>query len=260
MFKILKKFNKKEVLLMLVVFTLIIFQVWLDLKAPEYMSQITRLVQTEGSKIADILKNGGYMLLCALGSLAGAVAVGYLSAFISSSFSFRLRKKIFTKVEDFSMEEIKAFSTNSLITRTTNDITQVQMFLSMGMQMLIKSPILATWAILKILNKSWKWTALTASSVAFIIIYIAIMIIFVLPKFKKVQEAIDHINGITRENLTGIRVVRAFNAEKYQENKFNSNSNVYSKDDVNITSSNALSNVYINFGYLFYRSVPNRCC
>lgn len=221
MLKILKKLDKKETLLILVVVILTVFQVWLDLKAPEYMSEITRLVQTEGSKIIEILKQGGYMMLCALGSLAGAIGVGYIASFISSSFSFRLRKKLFNKVEDFSMEEIKQFSTNSLITRTTNDITQVQMFLSMGMQIIIKSPLLATWAILKIVDKSMSWTALTASSVLFLLIYIVIMVIFVLPKFKVVQKNIDSLNGIARENLIGIRVVRAFNAEDYQENKFN---------------------------------------
>lgn len=220
MIKLLKNLNKKELIVMLVILLLIVFQVWLDLKAPEFMSKITILVQTKGNKITDILVNGSYMLLCALGSLLLAVVVGYLSAFVSSVFSFRLRKNLFTKVGDFSMEEIKSFSTNSLITRTTNDIMQVQIFISIGMQILIKSPILATWAILKILDKSWKWTALTAGSVVFLIIYIIVMIIFVLPKFKKVQEAIDNLNGIARENLVGVRVVKAFNAEKYQENKF----------------------------------------
>ncbi|MDD2505113.1 MAG: ABC transporter ATP-binding protein, partial [Bacilli bacterium] len=220
MLKILKQLNKKENMLIILVLMLTVFQVFLDLKAPEYMAEITRLVQTKGSKIIDILTQGGFMLLCALGSLAGAIIVGYLASFISSSFSFRLRKTLFTKVEDFSMEEIKAFSTNSLITRTTNDITQVQMFISVGMQILLKSPILAIWAIFKILDKSKEWTTLTAGSVFFLIIYIIIIISFVLPKFKKVQKNIDKLNGVARENLLGIKVVRAFNAEEYQEKKF----------------------------------------
>ncbi|MDD4795441.1 MAG: ABC transporter ATP-binding protein, partial [Bacilli bacterium] len=220
MFKILKKINKKEIILILMVIVLVVFQVWLDLKSPEYMAEITRLVQTPDSKIINILINGGLMILCALGSLLGAVLVGYLVSYVSSSFSFRLRKMLFSKVGDFNMEEIKSFSTNSLITRTTNDITQVQMFLAMGIQILIKSPLLAIWAIFKVLNKSWEWTLLTASSVLIILIYIIILVIFVIPKFKKVQEAIDDINGIARENLLGIRVVRAFNAEDYQKNKF----------------------------------------
>ena len=220
MFKILKKINKKEIILIIMVIVLVVFQVWLDLKAPEYMAEITRLVQTPDSKIINILINGGLMILCALGSLLGAVLVGYLVSYVSSSFSFRLRKMLFSKVGDFNMEEIKSFSTSSLITRTTNDITQVQMFLAMGIQILIKSPLLAVWAIFKVLNKSWEWTLLTASSVLIILIYIIILVIFVIPKFKKVQEAIDDINGIARENLLGIRVVRAFNAEEYQKNKF----------------------------------------
>lgn len=229
MLKLLKKLSRREILLIFLSILLIIFQVWLDLRAPEYMSEITKLVQTPGSKISDILIKGGFMLLCTLGSLTGAIIVGYLSAFISSSFSFRLRKRLFSKVEKFNMEEIKTFSTNSLITRTTNDIMQIQMFLSMGMQIIFKSPILALWAIVKIVDKSWKWTSLTAGSVLFVLIYIVIMVIFVLPKFKKVQNAIDKLNGVTRENLLGIRVIRAFNAEDYQENKFSNVNNNLTK-------------------------------
>ncbi len=229
MLKIFKNLNKKETLLIIIVILLTAFQVFLDLKAPEYMSEITKLVQTEGSKIKDILVQGGFMMLCALGSLAGAILVGYLASYISSSFSYRLRKRLFTKVEDFSMEEIKNFSTNSLITRTTNDVSQVQMFLSAGMQIILKSPILAIWAILKVVDKSPEWTTLTASSVIFIVIYIIILISLVLPKFKKVQNMIDSLNGIARENLIGIRVVRAFNAEDYQENKFSDINNKLTK-------------------------------
>ena len=220
MFKIFKNFTKKDVFLIFICILLIVFQVWLDLKLPDYMTAITKLVQTEGSKVTDVLKQGGYMLLCAFGSLASAIFVGYLASMISATFSKNLRKKLFENVESFGMEEIKRFSTSSLITRTTNDITNVQMFISMGLQMLIKAPITAAWAIFKILNKSWQWSAVTGGAVIILIITVAILMITVLPKFKIVQKLIDNINGLTRENLTGIRVVRAFNAEKYQENKF----------------------------------------
>ena len=220
MFKIFKNFTKKDVFFIFICILLIVFQVWLDLKLPDYMTAITKLVQTEGSKVTDVLKQGGYMLLCAFGSLASAIFVGYLASMISATFSKNLRKKLFENVESFGMEEIKKFSTSSLITRTTNDITNVQMFISMGLQMLIKAPITAAWAIFKILNKSWQWSAVTGGAVIILIITVAILMITVLPKFKIVQKLIDNINGLTRENLTGIRVVRAFNAEKYQENKF----------------------------------------
>ena len=220
MFKIFKNFTKKDVFLIFICILLIVFQVWLDLKLPDYMTAITKLVQTEGSKVTDVLKQGGYMLLCAFGSLASAIFVGYLASMISATFSKNLRKKLFENVESFGMEEIKRFSTSSLITRTTNDITNVQMFISMGLQMLIKAPITAAWAIFKILNKSWQWSAVTGGAVIILIITVVILMITVLPKFKIVQKLIDNINSLTRENLTGIRVVRAFNAEKYQENKF----------------------------------------
>ncbi len=220
MFKIFKNFTKKDVFFIFICILLIVFQVWLDLKLPDYMTAITKLVQTEGSKVTDVLKQGGYMLLCAFGSLASAIFVGYLASMISATFSKNLRKKLFENVESFGMEEIKRFSTSSLITRTTNDITNVQMFISMGLQMLIKAPITAAWAIFKILNKSWQWSAVTGGAVIILIITVVILMITVLPKFKIVQKLIDNINSLTRENLTGIRVVRAFNAEKYQENKF----------------------------------------
>lgn len=220
MLKLIKNFNKKEWGLILVSFTLIIAQVWLDLKMPDYMSAITQLVQTEGSAMSDILKNGGYMLLCAFGSLISAICVGYLVSHLSSSFSMKLREKLFKKVESLSTHEVKQFSTNSLITRTTNDITQVEMLIGMGLQLLIKAPITAVWAITKILNKSWQWSAVTAVAVVILLSVVGCLMIVVLPKFKIVQKLIDSVNGVMRENLTGIRVVRAFNAEKYQENKF----------------------------------------
>ena len=225
MLKLFKNFTKKEWGLMLVCFVLIFTQVWLELKMPDYMSEITVLVQTEGSKMADILKNGAYMLLCAFGSLVGAVIVGYLVSGLSATFSLRTRKQLFNKVEEMSMQEIKQFSTSSLITRTTNDITQVEMLIAMGLQLLIKAPITAIWAVCKILNKSWQWSAITAVAVAVLMSVIGVLIVLVLPKFKIVQKLTDKINNVTRENLTGIRVVRAFNAEKYQEDKFSTVNN-----------------------------------
>ena len=220
MLKLLKNLTKKEWILALVCFILIFGQVWLELKMPDYMSEITKLVQTEGSKMAHILKNGGYMLLCAFGSLLSAIIVGYLVANISSIFSMRTRKKIFDKVENLSMQEVKQFSTSSLITRTTNDITQVEMLIGMGLQLLIKAPITAIWAITKILNKSIEWSTITAIAVVILLFVIGCLIIIVMPKFKIVQKLIDKLNNGTRENLTGIRIVRAFNAEEYQEEKF----------------------------------------
>ena len=220
MTKLLKEFNKKDYFLVLVCTLLIIFQVWLDLRLPDYMSEITKLVQTEGSKMSDILSQGGYMLLCALGSLISAFIVGYLTSYISATFSQKTRKTLFTKVQSFSMEEIKKFKTSSLITRTTNDITNIQMFISMGLQMLIKAPITAVWAILKILGKNYRWSIATFIAVVVMLSVIGTLMLIVLPRFKLVQKLIDNINDKTRENLTGVRVIRAFNAEKYQEGRF----------------------------------------
>lgn len=220
MFKLFKNLTKKDVIIILISVVLIVFQVWLDLKLPDYMSQITRLVQTEGSTINDILVQGGYMLACAGGSLIAMIIVGYLTSSVSANFSRTLGKKVFEKVQGFSMEEIKLFSTSSLITRTTNDITNVQMLISMGTQLIIKAPITAVWAVFKILNKSWTWSMLTGLAVLILLVTIAVLVLTVLPKFKIVQKLIDNINALTRENLTGIRVVRAFNAERYQEDKF----------------------------------------
>ena len=168
----------------------------------------------------EILKNGGYMILCALGSLISAIIVGFFASKIAATFSMKVRKRLFTKVENLAINEIKKFSTSSLITRTTNDITQIQMVIAMGLQVSIRAPITAVWAVTKILHKNWQWSALTGIGVLVLISVIAILMVIVMPRFKIVQKLIDKINGVTRENLTGIRVVRAFNAEKYQENKF----------------------------------------
>ena len=225
MLKILKNMKKKDIISIILIIGLISSQVYLDLKIPDYMSTITRLVQTEGSKMHDIILNGSYMLLCAFGSLASAVVTGYIISKLSSNFSLNIREKLFDKVQNLSMNEIKKFQTSSLITRTTNDVTQVEMIIAMGLQMLIKSPITAIWAITKILNKSWQWSAITASAVLILLIMITILVTIVMPKFKKVQKLTDQINNKTRENIKGIRVIRAFNAEKYQENKFEETNN-----------------------------------
>ena len=218
--KLIKNFTKKEFGVMLIVLLLVIAQVFLELKMPDYMSEVTKLVQTEDSKMHDIIINGCYMLACAFGSLVSAVIVGYLVANLSSTFSMKIREQIFKKVESFSTNEIKMFQVNSLITRTTNDVTQIEMLIGMGLQLILKAPITAIWAITKILNKSWQWSALTAVAVVILMSVIATLMMIVVPKFKIVQKLIDKVNGVTRENLTGIRVVRAFNAEKYQEDKF----------------------------------------
>ncbi len=220
MLKLLKSLTKKEWIFALFCMILIIGQVWLELKIPDYMSEITVLVQTEGSKLEDIILNGGYMVLCALGSLIFAVGAGYFAAYIASEFSKNTRKQIFSKVQNLDTEEVKTFQTSSLITRTTNDVTQIEMLIAMGLQLLVKAPITAVWAITKILNKGWQWSAVTGIAVLILLGVIITLMIIVVPRFKIVQKLIDKINGITRENLTGIRVVRAFNAEKYQENKF----------------------------------------
>ena len=220
MLKLLKNLTKKEWLFALFCAILIVGQVWLELKIPDYMSEITVLVQTEGSEMSEIILNGGYMVLCALGSLIFAVGAGYFAAYIASEFSKNTRKQIFEKALNIDTEEIKNFQTSSLITRTTNDVTQIEMLIAMGLQLLVKAPITAVWAITKILNKGWQWSAITGIAVLILLGVIITLMIIVIPRFKIVQKLIDKINGITRENLTGIRVVRAFNAEKYQEEKF----------------------------------------
>ena len=220
MLKMLKNFTKRDWLTIISIIALISFQVWLDLKLPDYMSKITRLIQTSGSSINEILKQGGFMLLCALGSLGSAIIVGYLTSRLSANFSFTLRKNIFKKVSLFGMNEIKKFETSSLITRTTNDVTHLEMFLAMGLQMLIKAPILAIWAVSKILDKNLEWSLLTGAGVVVLLITVGIIMLIVFPRFEKVQKLIDKMNDVTRENLTGIRVIRAFNAEKFEQNRF----------------------------------------
>ena len=220
MIRLFKNLKLKDWLLFFVAVLFIVSQVYLDLKMPDYMSKITTLVQTAGSEMKDILLNGGYMLLCAFGSLVAAILVGFLMARVSSDFSLNTRSRLYRKVESLSSGDIKKFSTSSLITRTTNDITQLEMVLGMGLQLLIKAPIMAIWAIDKIVNKNFEFSIITGVAVVILLVTIITITLIVFPKFKIVQKLTDKINSVTRENLTGIRVVRAFNAEKFQEDKF----------------------------------------
>lgn len=220
MLRILKHLRWKEWLLVAACVVLIVGQVQLDLALPDYMSEITRLVQTEGSQMSDILLAGGKMLLCALGSMLLTVCTTFFTAQIASRFSARLRGEMYRKVVGFSSEEINRFSTASLITRTTNDISQLQMFFSFGMQSLIKAPIMAFIAVGKISTKSWEWSLLTGGVIAFVCVLLVFIMLYAVPRMKKMQTLTDNLNRITRENLTGLQVVRAYNAENYQEGKF----------------------------------------
>ena len=220
MFKLFKQLKLKQWIGIVLCLGLIVVQVWLDLTIPEYMSQITVLVKTEGNSISAVWKVGGKMLACALGSLVSAIGVSFIAAKITSTLAYRLRDKVYNKVSAFSMQEIKGFSTSSLITRTTNDVTQVQMAVGMLIQVIAKAPIMAIWAICKISGKGWQWSMATVGAVMALVIMLSIILIFAVPKFKKIQKLTDNLNSVTRENLTGVRVVRAYNAEKYQEKKF----------------------------------------
>lgn len=220
MLKLLKYLQKKEVGMIILSIGFIVLQVWLDLEIPDYMSTITTLVQTPGSSINDILENGAYMLSCAVASAITTIIVGFFAAKIASRLARRLRSLVFNKVVNFSMAEVKHFSTASLITRTTNDISQIQMIIAMGLQLLVRAPVMAIWAICKITSKSFEWTLATAIAVVFLMVIIITVIAVSVPKFRKIQTYIDNLNRISRESLTGTRVVRAFNAEEYQNNKF----------------------------------------
>ncbi|MEE0205768.1 MAG: ABC transporter ATP-binding protein [Peptococcaceae bacterium] len=220
MLKLLGKFTKKEWLLAALSVAFVVVQVWLSLTMPDYMREITMLIQTPGSEMPEILSAGGMMLACALGSLAASVVTAVCAARIGTSFSANVRRLLFAKVQAFSMEEIGHFSTASLITRSTNDVTQVQMLIVLGLQMLIIAPIMAVWAICKIADKQWEWTMSTAAAVGVLLIVVLVALVLALPKFRKLQQLTDDLNRVTRENLTGLRVVRAYNAEDYQEHKF----------------------------------------
>ena len=232
MFKLFKNLSIKDLVFVVLSLILVVLQVWLELKIPDYMSAITTLIQKDGNNIGDILLQGGYMLGCAFGSLIAAVFVGYFASIIAANSSLVLRSKIFRKVEEFSTQEIKKFSTSSLITRTTNDVTQIEMFISMGLQMIFRAPIMAIWAISKIINKSIEWSMLTGAGVIILLAVITTLMIIVMPRFEIVQKLIDKINGVTRENLTGIRVIRAFNAEDYQKNRFDDVNNDLTKNQM----------------------------
>lgn len=220
MIKLLKRLKVSEWIQVIISLIFVVGQVWLDLKLPDYMSEITKYSQTQGSQMSDIWNAGGKMMLCALGSLASSVVVGFFAARIAASFSQRIRSLLFMKVDSFSMEEINRFSTDSLITRSTNDITQVQQLITMGLQMLIKAPIMVVWALTKISGKGFEWTVATGVTVGIMVAVIGLIMMFVMPKFRKMQTLTDNLNRVTRENLTGLRVVRAYNAESYEESKF----------------------------------------
>jgi ATP-binding cassette subfamily B protein len=221
MLKILKNYEKKDWALAFLALVFIVISVWLELTMPEYMSEITRLIQTPGSVMSDILIAGGKMLLFAFGSFLCTIIIAFCAAKLAVTLGATLRGKLFHKVQSFSMEEIGHFSTASLITRTTNDVMQVQMLIVMGLQMMLKAPIMAVSAIAKISGKAWQWTFSTAMAVVILLAVVTICVVVAMPKFKKMQQLTDNLNRVTRENLTGLNVVRAYNAESYQEDKFN---------------------------------------
>lgn len=247
MWKLMKQLNKKEYLIISICFIFICIQVYLDLLLPDYMSSITTLVQSEGSAFNDILIEGSKMLLCVFGSLIASVIVAAFAAKIASNFGGRIREKLFDKVQNFSLAEINHFSTASLITRSTNDVTQVQNLIVMGLQVVVKAPIMAVWAILKIADKSWQWTGVTGIAVAILLIVNLICILFAIPKFNKVQTLTDNVNKVARENLTGLSVVRAYNAEAYQEDKFEQANQELTKTNLFANSIMAILNPSIQF-------------
>ena len=232
MVRLLKHMKAKEWAMVIVSIAFIVLQVQLDLKLPDYMSDITVLVQTKGSEMSDIFTAGGKMMGCALGSLASAIVVGFFAAKIAANFSKRLREDVYDKVMSYTDKEINSFSTASLITRTTNDITQIQFVIALGLQVMIKAPIMAVMAVAKISSKNFEWTALTLAIVAFVIFILLFVVIFALPKFKRIQWLTDDLNRVTRENLTGLMVVRAYNAEDYQEEKFDKANNRLTKNNL----------------------------
>ena len=247
MIKLFKNLTKLDYLIILLVSILVVFSVYLDLKMPEYMSEITILVQTDGSKMSEILIAGAHMMICAFGSLFCTIIVGYFTSLLSARFSRSVRRKLFTKVESFGLTEMKKFKTSSLITRTTNDVTQIEMLLSMGLQLLIKSPVMAVWALIKILGKSAELSMVTAVGVVIIVITNLIIIFIVTPKFVRIQKLTDSMNGVTRENITGIRVIRAFNAEKKKKKRFNKVNEDLTGTHLKITKTFALMDPIMNF-------------
>ena len=220
MLKLFKNFNKKDKLLILLCVVIMIFQVWLDLKLPDYMSNVTKLIQTDNIDTIKVLTEGGWMLLCAFGSMVSAIIIGFMASTLSASFSLKLREKVFKKVSKLTTAEIKNFHTSSLITRTTNDVTQIEMLIAMGLQAMLRAPIMAIWAISKIVNKSIELSSIVGAGVLMLLFTIGGVMLVVTPRFKKIQKLTDDTNNVTRESLMGIRVIRAFNAEKFQSNRF----------------------------------------
>ena len=247
MLKLIKNFNLKDILVIISCIIIMVFQVWIELRLPEFMSEITRLLQTSGSTVGEILKQGGYMLLCAFGSMISAIVIGYLSSGLSASFSLRLREKIFKKVQRLGLSEVNKFSTSSLITRTTNDVTQIEMLISMGLQAMIKAPIMAVWAVSKILGKSMELSSLVGAGVIILLITVFTIMSIVTPRFEKIQKLTDKVNNVTRENLMGIRVIRAFNAEKFQTNRFNLVNDELTNTHLIIQKTFALMSPVMNF-------------
>ena len=247
MIKIFKNLEKKDFIIIFFVMILVIFSVFLELKIPEYMSEITKLVQTESSTMKEILLTGSHMIICAVSSLACTIIIGYLTSVLAARFSRSIRRKIFAKVEDFGIAEIKKFQTSSLITRTTNDVTQIEMLLAMGLQMIIKAPVMAIWALSKIIGKSGELSIITAIGVVIIVVTNLIIISIVSPRFSKIQKLTDKINGVTRENITGIQVIHAFNAEDFQENRFDNVNQELTGIHMRITKTFALMDPVMNF-------------
>ena len=247
MLKLFRNLEKRDYFIMLVVATLVVLSVFLDLRMPDYMSKITMLVQTEDSTMKEILNAGGHMVLCAVLSLICTVSVGFFTSLLSARFSKMMRRKIFEKVESFGITEIKKFSTSSLITRTTNDVTQIESLLAMGLQMLIKSPVMAIWALLKIVGKSGELSLVTGIGVVIIVATNLLIISIVSPRFVKIQKLTDKINGVTRENITGIRVVHAFNAEEFEQNRFDGVNEDLTQIHLKITKTFAIMDPVMNF-------------
>ncbi len=247
MFKLFKYLTKKDRIIILIVTILVIFSVFLDLKMPEYMSDITKLVQTEDSTMNEILTAGFYMILCAVGSLICTIVVGYFTSWLSASFSKNIRRRIFTKVEEFGLAEIKKFQTSSLITRTTNDVTQIEMLLAMGLMIIIKSPIMAIWALLKIVGKNGQLSMVTATGVVILVISNLFIVSRVTPRFKKIQKLTDKVNDVTREDITGIKVVHAFNAEKFMDKRFRGVNDDITNTHLTIQKTFALMDPVMNF-------------
>jgi len=234
MLKVFKRLKPIEWLMICTSIVFVVVQVWLDLRIPEYMAEVTHVVSTPGGIVYDVLSVGLLMLLCALGSAAASIIIGFLAARVGASFSHGLRNAVFRTVESYSMEEINSFSTASLITRTTNDITQIQMLIAMGLQVVVRAPIMAVWALGRMLYGNWEWTALTGGLVAVVVIMISILMSYALPRFRKIQTLTDNLNRVTRENLTGIRVVRAYNAEQYQERKFDDANDEFTANSLSV--------------------------